>query len=141
MAKLTKECVETLTIRLLEEYPVWCWDDSNEFLCPVKGNLFPLPEDEYPLFIKADFVDALGNKLIGYLVGGDSFYAFGLLNKGVEYIFNLNLIDSFDKKIIDAYGENVKVKDVFPIKYSSEFYYEGEPPFSGQFDLENFKKK
>lgn len=144
------DCVHSFNENSFEEFPVWVFDGKRENKCPLRENYNPLPEDEYPLFIKAILVDGLGRQYQGYLVGGStkdfvidggfSFYAFGLFVNGEDFILNLNLSKLIENDLKLIYGGHVevpKLDDFFPVKYSSELYFEGEEPISGVFTIES----
>ncbi len=144
------DCIKSFNENSFEKFPVWVFDEEMEYMCPIKDYYIPLPEEEYPLFIKAVFVDGLGRQYNGYLIGGStkdfvkdggfSFYAFGLFVNGEDFILNLNLSKLIENKLKLIYGGHVevpKLDDFFPVKYSSELYFEGEEPISGVFTIES----
>ena len=56
-----------------EQFPVWVWDDANEGYLPLSE---PFTSEYGTLFIKARFI-VNEHVLNGYLVGIQTFYAFG----------------------------------------------------------------
>jgi len=124
----------TLSPAMLDECPVWTWNESNDGIVPVR-DWNPLPEDLSPMYIKAHFVAADGTEFEGYLIGSDTYYAFGIFVGDAGYGFNLNLVDWFAEeleKICRQLGrEHI---ELFPVAYHSELHFEGEPPLAGYID-------
>lgn len=129
--------VKILKPELFEKYPVWIWDESNEYKCPLRTNFLPLPEDKGVLFIKAIFEDNLKREFDGYLVGYESYHAFGVFTKNGTYTFNFNLPSFMEEDLKDIYpNTELTVNEFFPVKYKSELFFEGKPPISGTFLFE-----
>ena len=98
--------------------------------CPVE-NFDPLPEDEPALFLKAEFETPRGERFKGYLVGDDTFYAFGLFVDGNEHVLNLNvpkLIEATERELAATRGESFRL---FPLKYETSLAFAGHPRISG----------
>ena len=124
--------VKDLTLELMEEFPVWTWDETNEFLCPLE-NYYPLPDDEPNLFIKANFITPNKISFDGYLIGDDCFFAFALFYQGREFVFNLNLLDMIKDNLEKMYNKEMDLSFLFPLIYSSRLSFEGENPINGVF--------
>ena len=124
-----------LTEESFDSFPVWTWDDENEGHIPIK-NFDPLPEDVPTLFIKACFETPKGRKFRGYLIGSDTFYAFGLFVKGQEYVFNLNLPDMIESTLGDIFHLlDDNPFDLFPLKYETSVHFNGKSDLSGIISL------
>jgi hypothetical protein len=113
MERLTDIRERDITLESFQRFPIWTWDDSEEGYHPVVGNgEYP---DECPvLFIAAEFTLSSGQQLPGYLIGRDTFFAFGLFVGATEFVFNRNLPDSLasgSQFLSERYG------NVFPICY------------------------
>ena len=125
----------SLTEELLEKHPVWMWNDSMDDLVPVE-DFIPLPNDEGDLFIRAMFEMPSGKRALGSLTGCGSCYAFSIIIEGKEFIFNINLPSrNLEKEKTIADELNDPSFSLFPLKYESEFYFEGEGKISGTFGL------
>lgn len=73
-------------------YSIWVWDDEQEGYHSLIGS-GAFPDQFGTCFIKAAFKAANGKDLDGYLVGVQSFYAFGLFVGNQEYLINLSVPD------------------------------------------------
>lgn len=122
---------QDFTEEMFKQCPVWRWNSSNDGYCPVHQN-DPLPEDEPTLFIKANFESPSGESFRGYLVGSDSFYAFGLFVDGGEYVVNLNLPETLELAS-KAISEKLKTDrfQLLPLKYSTGVHFSGNSNISG----------
>ncbi len=111
-------------------YPVWVWDDEMESHQPVE-EVEPSIEDYGTLFIKARF-EVGGNMVDGYLVGGSSFYAFGLFIAGREFVMNLNLPDMIEKDLAEI-CRLLKCEPfkLFPLRFVSPVCFRGGRPVKG----------
>lgn len=127
--------VESLTPSLLEEYPVWRWDDTQEWHVPVT-KWQPLEKDEPTYFIKTSFRADDETTFEGYLVGLEPFFAFALFVGSSEFVFNLNLpeiIESNTAAIKEMIGkESLKL---FPLSYKTEVYFVEGEKISGKISL------
>ncbi len=111
--------------------PVWKWNDSMDGCCPVE-DYQPLPEEEATLFLAASFKAPGGERFRGYLVGSESFYAFGIFFGGEEYVFNFRLpglmMETFQ-------GLQVRLKneefELFPLRYETSLRFRGKPRIEG----------
>ena len=86
--------------------------------------------------MKASFETPDGTRFDGYLIGRESFYAFGLFVGGEEYVLNLNLPELVEKnlKVICAHlGKNRM--DIFPLKYETNYHFNGKPDIVGTLNL------
>jgi len=119
-----------LSEEALAQYPVWVWNEKEDAHCPLSDNE-PDPAEHGTLFIKARFRAGDGSEFAGYLIGGSTFYAFGLFAGGGEFVFNRNLpdlADGIDKLLADAVGRRV---DLFPLTYESDVKLRGGRSISG----------
>ena len=118
MARLTKPHLKALSKDDLEQHPVWVWDDKMEGLQPI-SEPEPDAEDYGTLFIKARF-QADEHSFDGYLIGGSTFYAFGLFVAGKEFVMNLNLPNLIAKNMPEIYHLlKCEPFNLFPIRYES----------------------
>jgi len=117
------------------EYPVWKWDEAQEFHCPV-SSFEPLPEDEGTLFIRSRFEAPDGLSFDGYLVGTRTFFAFGIFIEDQEYLINLNLPDMAGNTITEM-SEVLGLNDLelFPLGYETTVHFQGEPNLKGVLNL------
>jgi hypothetical protein len=126
MVKLIDKWQRNLSEKEFDEYPVWIWDDENEGHFPI-SDIEPNLNEYYPLFIKALF--ATNDHIFkGYLVGGNTFYAFGLFVNGKEFGFNTNLPEINKKSAIKLFKFlNCKPFHLFPLRYNSDVIINGNP--------------
>ena len=118
MARLDSPKRLTLTPDDFHRYAVWVWDDDTEAHLPVSEE-DPAPADYGTLFIKARFNSA-DRHFDGYLVGGSSFYAFGVFLAGREFVMNLNLPDMMRDNLKEIYRIlDCESFDFFPVHYIS----------------------
>ena len=119
MRRLDELKRKEITQRDFEMFPVWAWGEDMESYVPFKEIDSP---DEYSgaLFIRAKLL-AGGHEFDGYLVGNETFYAFGIFAAGQEFVFNIYLPD-FYRGEIHALGEKsgVAFSEFFPVAYSSD---------------------
>jgi len=134
MGKLdNNSMIKDLSLELLDKYPVWTWDESEEYLNPVL-DYKPLP-DEPNLFIKAKFETPKGKIFDGYLIGDEQFYAFGLFHENKEFIFNLNLLDMAQNSLNEIFRfKKADLSFLFPLRFHSELFYKDKKTINGVFD-------
>jgi hypothetical protein len=127
---------DTLSPTLLQEYPVWKWDDSQDWLEPVL-DWESSRRDEPTYIIKADFIAVDGTQFEGYLIGLDTYYAFGLFVGENEHILNFNLPDRMEERIKEI-SEQLHNSDLtlFPLRYTSEVRLEDDKQITGIFSPE-----
>jgi hypothetical protein len=128
--------IKRLSYELLRKQPVWKWDETNEFLCPVL-EYNPLPENEPTLFIKAVFETPEKYRFDGYLIGLHRYYGFGLFVEDQEFVMNLNLPDMIEENlniICNTLGRQELV--LFPLMYETNYYFEGKQKINGVISLE-----
>lgn len=115
-----------------EEYPVWAWTDSEDAHEPVL-QIDPLPDDRGTLFVRATFTAPNGHRFDGYIVGATA-YSVSLFVENSKVKFNCNL-PPFVQKEIDRLFDllNEKPFDLFPLKYETDFHFQGEPNLAGDF--------
>ena len=108
--------VKNLTIKLLKRNPIWTWDNSEEYLVPFTN--FDNIQDNYCLFIRANFLSNNNKKFDGYVIGFEQYYAFALLHNDREYTFNLNLGKLYSKNLKDMLSSESQAKlNFFPLQY------------------------
>jgi hypothetical protein len=113
-------CVGKLTRDCFARYPIWAWDESNEYHCPVLV-FEPLPDDLGTLFVKATFSSSDGQEYGGYLVGGENPYAVGIFVGETSCLFNANAPDLIPLVISDMEAIlRKRVVNLFPLRYRSE---------------------
>jgi hypothetical protein len=127
MVRLDSPWRRSLSKEDFDLYPIWVWDDEN------LGHL-PLSEasNEYgTLFIKAHFKTG-DYTFEGFLVGSDTFYAFGLFINGEKFTFNLNLPGLIDVKVENIF-QVLKCRpfNFFPIYYRADIFLEDQKEVSG----------
>jgi hypothetical protein len=118
----------------LDQYPVWTWDDDNEGLLPISDSE-PSTDEYTPLFIKARF-DTSGHSFDGYLIGGPSYYAFGLFVGDKSFVMNLNMPDRMQRHL-DEICELLDCKPfkLLPIRYTSPVRLKGGHRIEGALNL------
>lgn len=119
--------------------PIWRFDDGDDNYYPVL-NPDELPESERDLSIRALFVTPSGVRLDGYVVGISRVFSIGLFGRGRFFHANRNLGPESEKwmsEFIDDMSDPKlrSLKDLFPLKYSTQINREGYLDFSGTFDL------
>ena len=134
MARLDNPKRKALSRADFEQYPVWVWDDENENHQPI-SEAEPSPEDYGTLFIKARF-EANGHVFDGYLIGGSTFYAFGLFVAGREFVMNLNLPDLMEKNCAEIIALlKCRPFKLFPLRFSSPVRSKGGRVIGGTLTL------
>ncbi len=115
------DMVKNLTKELFDRHPVWKWDKTNEGHCPVE-NPETLPEGDPSLFFRAIFKTSDGETFNGYVIGRESFYAFGLFVEGKEIVLNLNLPEFIQEEIQEICAllgrQNLQL---FPLHFQTQF--------------------
>jgi hypothetical protein len=130
MARLDNPKRKALSQADFDQYPVWVWSDDNEHHQPI-SETEPSPEDYGTLFIKAR-LDAEDHSFDGYLIGGSTFYAFGMFVEGHEFVMNLNLPDMMDKNLADiAALLKCRPFKLFPIRFTSPVRLKGGQKIGG----------
>ena len=92
MEKLSNIHDTDLSLAAFDRFPIWTWDDAQEGYHPVSGS-GDLPVECPTLFFRATFTTTTGRRLVGYIMGRDSFFGFGLFIGGKDYLINFNLTD------------------------------------------------
>lgn len=131
MVRLNKPWRQILCKEDFDKYPIWVWDDANEGLLPLSE-----PSYEYgTLFIKSHFFT---NKYIfdGYLIGIESFYAFGLFVDSHDFVINLNLPGLAEPDLQNIF-EILKCKPFpfFPVRYKADVCIKEGKEMSGVLQL------
>ena len=130
MVRLTNCWRNELTKKDFDQYPVWVWDDQEEGFLPL-SDIEPSLNEHYPLFIKACFASG-GYEFDGYLVGGDSFYAFFLFFKNQTFSFNIRLPEITRRTLRDLFSSmNCEPFVFFPIHYKSSVHLKEKQEISG----------
>jgi hypothetical protein len=105
-----------------------------ESLLPISENE-PNLEDYGTLFIRAD-IKTGGQSFRGYLVGGESFYAFGVFVNAHEFVMNLNTPDLNQKKVAEISRLlGCPPFDLFPVQYESPVRLKGGRAIAGILDV------
>ncbi len=121
----------TLTKDHFDRHPVWAWDDGMEGHVPAEP-FDPLP-DEVTLFIRARFVAASGERLRGYLIGSESFYAVGLFVEGQEFVLNLNLPELAEADALKiSQLLDIPNLELFPMRYEDDVDFKRSPVLRGK---------
>jgi hypothetical protein len=89
MARLNEPIRKGFAPHDFEQFPVWVWDDEMEGHLPLEESQ-PSPEEYGTLFIRAKVL-AGDRQFDGYLIGGASFFGFGILAADREFVFNIRL--------------------------------------------------
>jgi len=118
MTRLNDHKRKSLTIEDLEEYPVWTRDDGRDNFVPILETVPPW-DDYDTFFIKARF-STNGKQFNGYLMGGMTFYGFGLFIGDETFIVNFNIPESIE----DCLGAICRISgcdsfSLFPLHYES----------------------
>ena len=134
MARLDNPKRRSLSREDFEEHPVWTWDDENEGHLPL-SEADPAPEEYPTLFIKARF-EASGHQFDGYLIGGSSFYAFGLFIAEQKFVMNLNLPDLIEKNLPEIFRLlSCQPFKLFPLRFSSPIRFKDGRVIAGMLNL------
>lgn len=121
-----------LTKDLLDQYPVWKWNDSTDARIPVL-DFDPLPEDEPTLFLKARFKAPGGEEFDGYLAGRETFYAFAVFIGEADFGFNFNLEEMFKDEVDQLCRVLGKPEQwsLFPLHYETDVHFKDRPDING----------
>ena len=111
-----------------EQFPVWVWDDEQVGHHPLIGS-GAIPSEFPTARIKAQFTLPSGHKFSGYLIGLESFYAFGLFFDGEHYVINRNA-PALAGPVFDLIRKKLGVRQVFPIHFRCDAFG-GQPPIEG----------
>lgn len=131
MEKLSNIHKKNLGEEDFDRFPIWVWDDELEGHHPLIGTGKISPE--FPtLFVSATFTTQSGCKLKGYLVGRESFYAFGLFAGDEVHVFNQNAPD-LAGLAADTISEKLGLERIFPLHYRAAVSLEASPPSEGVF--------
>ncbi len=133
MEKLSNIHKKGLRKEDFDRFPIWVWDDELEGHHPLIGT--GGISSEFPtLFVRATFTTQSGNQLKGYLVGRESFYAFGLFTDDEVYVFNQNAPDLAG---LAAYTicEKLGLERIFPLHYRAAVSLEESLPSEGVFEF------
>ena len=131
MENLSDIHVRELAAGEFARHPVWVWDDAQEGHHPLAGP-GPLPTHLGTLFVRATFITPTGRRLSGYLVGLQSFYAFGLFVPGRHDVINLNLPD-LARPALQALSAQLGGEPILPLQYRVDPPLEGAADISGVF--------
>jgi hypothetical protein len=121
-----------------DAHPLWRYDDETDLYYPIMS-IEEVPEYSRSLFIRARFYSPAGIVFNGYLVGAENIYCIGIFCDGCEFMFNKNLPDrcfkSFNKLIENmTSGENLKISDIFPLKYETTINIKNYRTIIGEFN-------
>lgn len=130
MVRLNSPHSKDLSANDFKQYPVWTWDDGNEGYLPI-ADVEPSWDEYGTYFIKATF-KTHGYVFDGYLVGNETFFAFGIFINNHETGFNLNMPDFVDKTL-DEIFKLLKCKpfQFFPVQYESSVRFKDWGPIAG----------
>jgi hypothetical protein len=124
-----------LTLQDFEQYPIWVWNDSNDAMCPLSERNVVPPEYQ-PAFVFGRFRTASGHELNGYLIGGDSFFAFGLFVGEKKFVINLNLPNLINKNVVTIRSLLADPSfELFPVSYESPICFSNGSPIKGNLAL------
>ena len=127
VSELSKQC--------FAQYPVWAWCDDETSHCAVEAPE-PLPDDRGALFVRAAIHTAAGAPLDGYVIVDDAVFGIGLFIDDRELVLNKRLVQIAGEEIDDLCAHlNAGFEQIFPLKYQTEFHYEGEEVIAGAFDF------
>jgi hypothetical protein len=135
MARLNKPKRKMFTKADFDQYLVWVWDDEMEGHLPLSENELS-PDSEYDtFFIKARF-EVNGCWFDGYLLGDETYYAFGLFVGDQQFIMNLNAPDMIEEGLVEIRRlMNWEPFELFPFRYESPVRYEGGQVIAGTLTL------
>lgn len=136
MEKSNKIKRQLLTLEDFEQFPIWTWDDGNEYYIPVLED-HPASESFQGLFIKAYFTAPNGYIFNGYLVGDNPyFHANGLFIEERNLGFNINLSGLIPNTLAKIF-KLLKRKPfpLFPLRYSTSVRLRDGEDISGEFVL------
>lgn len=128
MEKLDKIHKKELQMEDFERFPVWVWDDEQVGHNPLTGP-GAIPAEFSTAFLRAKFTLPSGDELVGYLIGLDSFYAFGLFVDGEHYVVNRNAPD-LAVPVLEAIAQKLGVREIMPMRFRCDVF-EGQPPIEG----------
>lgn len=103
-----------------EQFPVWVWDDEQEGFHPLTG-IGAVPSEFPVAFMRAKFILPSGHELTGYLIGLDSFYAFGLFVDDEHYVVNRNAPD-LAEPVFRSIAHKFGIPDVMPMRYICDVF-------------------
>jgi hypothetical protein len=129
MERLSNIHEPELSLAAFERFPIWTWDDEQEGYHPIAGS-GALPVEFPTLFIRAAFTTPSGRRLVGYLIGLDSFFGFGLFVGEKEYLVNLNLPD-LAAPVLQSLTMELG-GSILPLRYCTEIA--GLSPIQGTFE-------
>ncbi|MCA8923024.1 MAG: hypothetical protein KDD82_14510 [Planctomycetes bacterium] len=118
----------------LEEHPVWTWDEAMEHLVPVPACRH-LPTDA-DVFVKARLTAADGTEFSGYVVGTFRAIALTILHNRDQFTFNAGLprLAAAELNRLRKATKNKRLL-LFPLRYSTDFAWEGDRRFEGTFEI------
>ena len=130
MTRLNSPKRKSLSRADFEAHPIWVWDEDSDVHLPI-ADQEPSPEEDGPLFIKARF-ESHGRLFDGYLIGGSTFYAFGLFVEDHEFVMNLNTPDWMDKYLLEICAIlQCEPFKLFPLRFESPVRFKGGRVISG----------
>ena len=131
--------VDKLTRQCFEEHALWCFGEGYDYYEPEKTNQGVIDLKAETCHIRAKIT----------LNNGDVFDGYVLDERGTVYLLVLFVNDEHIVKIERRFTENslralfaklesglcLKLHDIFPVNYETEFNYRGKARISGQFEL------
>jgi hypothetical protein len=138
MVRLDNIKKKGLFLKDLEKYPIWTWDDSNEYYSPVDSP--DLLSDEYGIyFIKSRFIAPDETAFTGYLTGLESYYAFAFFVNKECFGFNLTLPSLAIESLADLRRALGRPDfELFPLRYESQVRDLQGKHITGIFSTEDF---
>lgn len=125
--------VEKLTKALLEQHPIWIWDDAMEFLRPVPSR--ERLEDYGTLFLRTVFTLNNGMEFEGCLIGGACYHAYEIIIDSNYYSVNFSLSPLYKKSLERLFKENSLTEDdFFPLKFRHKEDFPTVLPRQGVFE-------
>jgi hypothetical protein len=128
---------------------IWYYDEESDLYYPINSpDEIPDYADPRDLRIKAIFYTPSGEPLKGYIILPPDIkrevFSIGIFVNKKKFFFNDNLLDPSKDQLEDMLKELNSdkfrsEKDVFPVKYETDFNFEGYNNFQGTFDA--FRKR
>ena len=96
--------------------------------------VYPEPDDYRGLFVRAH-LRAGEQEFDGYLIGGYTFFGFGIFVGNQNFIFNLNLPEMNSALISDvSKATGIFFTDFFPVYYTSDVRFADGKIIDGKFE-------
>jgi hypothetical protein len=146
---MNKEGVKNTQKEDYDTCSIWYYDEESDLYYPINSpDEIPDYADPRDLSVKAIFYTPSGEPLKGYITlprdTKHEVFSIGIFVNGRQFFFNDNLPgpskDQLEDmlKELDA-GKFRSEKDIFPVRYETDFNFEGYNNFQGIFDA--FRKR